>query len=119
MKISKNLVKKKNKKNKKKQKKIVKNNVDLVAEKISFILDKADLKLIKNIVTILTPKIALRICNQTSDIEDSGGLNDPKEPTRRLSRFESFLYLIENDSSISENKKDQVSNPDVQKKYKL
>ena len=46
MKLNKNLVKKKNKKNKKRQKKIIKNNVDVVSEKISFLLDKADPKLI-------------------------------------------------------------------------
>lgn len=45
MKLNKKIIKK-NKKNKKKQKKVAKNNIETVSEKISFILDRADSKLI-------------------------------------------------------------------------
>ena len=45
MKLNKKIIKKK-KKNKKKQKKVVKNNIEIVSEKISSILDRADTKLI-------------------------------------------------------------------------
>lgn len=51
------------------------------------------------------------MCNQTSDIEETGGLNDPNTPNKKLTKLESFLYLIENDSTISENKKNLIKNP--------
>lgn len=63
----------------------------------------------ENITTILGPKLALKLCNQLSDVEETGGINDPQRPSQRLSKLESFLYLIENDASISENKKSSIS----------
>ena len=49
MKLNKKIIKKK-KKNKKKTKKVIKNNIEIVSEKISFILDRADLKFISKFI---------------------------------------------------------------------
>lgn len=51
MKINKKIVKNK-KRNKKKNKKVIKNNIDVVSEKIAIILDRADLKYISKFIYI-------------------------------------------------------------------
>lgn len=68
------------------------------------------LSFLENITCILGPKIALKLCNQTVDVEESGGINDPQFPTKRLSKLECFLHLIEHDSDISQNKKNSIQN---------